>query len=73
MVKNCFASKGVLFSNDLIEVGYVHFSKNNQLDFTLFLTPKKNLKLNKIEIKDHENLHIKCHNHQKINMIKDKQ
>jgi hypothetical protein len=36
-------SKGLLYSSDDLEVGFVHFRKENTLSIILCLTPSKNI------------------------------
>lgn len=50
LIKNCLHSKGILLDTDLIEVGYVHYPKDQNLDFTLFITGKHNLKSVKLHL-----------------------
>lgn len=72
MIKNCLQCKGVLYESNLIEVGYVHYQKGQQLDFTLFLTPKTNLEYIRLKIKGDNNMITKVSNDE-IEGIKGKQ
>ena len=38
-------SKGLLYSSDDIEVGFVHFRKENNLSMILYLTTSKNISI----------------------------
>lgn len=48
----------MLLETDLIEVGYVHYSKSQHLDFTLFITAKNNLKTVKLTVADDDHLKV---------------
>ena len=56
IVKSCLQSKGVLYESRQIQVGYVHFLKGSQLDFTLFLTAQINLSSVKMKLEGDDNM-----------------
>ena len=56
IVRNCLQGKGVLYESRQLQVGYVHFLKGKQLDFTLFITAQINLVSVKINIETDRNV-----------------
>ncbi len=43
--KNYIKNKGVLFTNEDMEVGFVHFRKVNDLNVILYLTSSKDMSI----------------------------
>jgi hypothetical protein len=58
LIKNCLHAKGMLLETNQVEVGYVHYSKAQHLDFTIFITAKQNLKSVRLSVSADDNLKV---------------
>ena len=54
-------------------MGYVHFLKGKQLDFTLFLTAQINISSIKIGIQSDENVHVNFDTRELVNLVEGRQ
>lgn len=50
MAKNYIKSKGILITNEDIEIGFVHFRKVKGLSVILYLTSSKNLSIQSFHV-----------------------